>query len=162
MKFLLTKYTAMDNIKIRTATLNDIDILLEFEQGVIKAERPFDVTLDADPITYYNLEELILSDDASLVVAEIEGKIIGSGYALIKPARHYLNHEFYSYLGFMFTLPDYRGRGVNTKIIERLKQWSDSKGLKEMRLTVYDENHGAIRAYEKAGFKKHIIEMRLQ
>ena len=162
MKFQSTKNTPMDNVKIRTATLNDIDILLEFEQGVIKAERPFDVTLDADPITYYNLEELILSDDASLVVAEIEGKIIGSGYAMIKPARHYLNHEFYSYLGFMFTLPDYRGRGVNTKIIERLKQWSDSKGLKEIRLTVYDENHGAIRAYEKAGFKKHIIEMRLQ
>jgi GNAT superfamily N-acetyltransferase len=108
------------------------------------------------------LEELILSDDASLVVAEIEGKIIGSGYALIKPARHYLNHEFYSYLGFMFTLPEYRGKGVNTKIIERLKQWSDSKGLKEIRLTVYDENHGAISAYEKTGFKKHIIEMRLQ
>ena len=152
----------MDNIKIRTATLNDMDILLEFEQGVIKAERPFDVTLGADPITYYDLEELILSEDAFLVVAEIEGEIIGSGYALIKPARHYLNHEFYSYLGFMFTLPDFRGRGVNTKIIERLKQWSDSKGLKEMRLTVYDENHNAIRAYEKVGFKKHIIEMRLE
>ena len=152
----------MDNIKQRTATLNDMDILLEFEQGVIKAERPFDVTLGADPITYYDLEELILSEDACLVVAEIEGEIIGSGYALIKPARHYLNHKFYSYLGFMFTLPDFRGRGVNTKIIERLKQWSDSKGLKEMRLTVYDENYNAIRAYEKAGFKKHIIEMRLE
>jgi len=162
LKFQSTKNTPMDNVKIRTATPNDIAILLAFEQGVIKAERPFDVTLDADPITYYNLEELILSDDASLVVAEIEGKIIGSGYALIKPARHYLNHEFYSYLGFMFTLPEYRGKGVNTKIIERLKQWSDSKGLKEIRLTVYDENHGAISAYEKTGFKKHIIEMRLQ
>ena len=152
----------MDNVKIRTATLDDMDILLEFEQGVIRAERPFDVTLGADPITYYNLEELILSDDASLVVAEIEGKIIGSGYALKKAARPYLNHGFYSYLGFMFTLFDHRGKGVNTKIIERLKQWSDSKGLKEIRLTVYDENHGAISAYEKAGFKKHIIEMRLQ
>jgi len=152
----------MDNVKIRTATLDDMDLLLEFEQGVIKAERPFDVTLGADPITYYNLEELILSNDASLVVAEIKGKIIGSGYALLKPARHYLNHEFYSYLGFMFTLPEYRGMGVNTKIIENLKQWSYSKGFKELRLTVYDENHGAIRAYEKAGFKKHIIEMRLQ
>lgn len=152
----------MDNVKIRTATLDDMDLLLAFEQGVIKAERPFDVTLGADPITYYNLEELILSNDASLVVAEIKGKIIGSGYALLKPARHYLNHEFYSYLGFMFTLPEYRGMGVNTKIIENLKQWSYSKGLKELRLTVYDENHGAIRAYEKAGFKKHIIEMRLQ
>ena len=152
----------MDNIKIRTATLDDIDVLLAFEQGVITAERPFDVTLGADPITYYNLEELILSDDASLVVAEIEGNIVGSGYALKKPARHYLNHGFYAYMGFMFTLPEYRGRGVNTKIIEKLKLWSDSKGLKEIRLTVYDENHGAIRAYEKVGFKKHIIEMRLQ
>jgi len=152
----------MDNIKIRTSTLDDIDILLEFEQGVIKAERPFDVTLGADPITYYNLEELIVSDDASLVVAEIEGEIIGSGYALMKSGRHYLNHEFYSYLGFMFTLPEYRGRGVNTKIIEKLKKWSHSKGLKEMRLTVYDENYKAIKAYEKVGFKKHIIEMRLE
>ena len=152
----------MDNIKIRTATLDDIDILLEFEQGVIKAERPFDVTLGADPITYYNLEELIVSDDASLVVAEIEGEIIGSGYGLIKPGRHYLNHELYSYLGFMFTLPEYRGKGVNTKIIEKLKKWSHSKGLKEIRLTVYDENFNAIKAYEKVGFKKHIIEMRLE
>jgi len=152
----------MDEVIIRTATLNDIDILLEFEQGVIEAERPFDVTLDADPITYYNLEELIVSDDASVVVAEIEGEIIGSGYALVKPARHYLNHDLYSYLGFMYTLSEYRGKGVNTKIIEELKQWSNSKGLKEIRLTVYDENIGAIKAYEKAGFKKHIIEMRLE
>lgn len=152
----------MDEVKIRKATLDDIAVLLEFEQGVIKAERPFDVTLDEDPITYYDLEELIVSDDASLVVAEIDGAIISSGYALVKPARHYLNHKFYSYLGFMYTLPKYRGRGVNTRIIEELKQWSYSKGLKEIRLTVYDENSIAIRAYEKVGFKKHIIEMRLE
>ncbi|MCP4976524.1 MAG: GNAT family N-acetyltransferase [Maribacter sp.] len=152
----------MDDVKIRAATLDDINLLLEFEQGVIEAERPFDVTLGADPITYYNLEELVVSDDASLVVAEFEGEIIGSGYALVKPARHYLNHKFYSYLGFMYTIPKYRGRGVNTKIIEELRQWSDFKGLKEIRLTVYDENLGAIKAYEKAGFKKHIIEMRLE
>ena len=152
----------MDNFRIRAATRNDIAILLEFEQGVIKAERPFDVTLGVDPITYYDLEELIINDDALLVVAETESEIIGSGYALVKPARHYLNHRFYSYLGFMFTLPEYRGRGVNTKIIEELKQWSYSKGLKEIRLTVYDENFNAIRAYEKVGFKKHIIEMRLE
>ncbi|NND78814.1 MAG: GNAT family N-acetyltransferase, partial [Maribacter sp.] len=128
----------------------------------IQAERPFDVTLGADPITYYDLRQLIRSEDASLVVAEIEGKIVGSGYALVKPARHYLNHKYYSYLGFMFTLPDYRGMGVNTKIIKKLKEWSYAKGLHEIRLTVYDENHKAIKAYEKVGFKKHIIEMRLE
>jgi len=151
----------MDKITVRPATIDDIGILLQFEQGVITAERPFDITLDEDPITYYNLRELIQREDASLVVAILDGRIVGSGYALVKPARHYLNHRYYSYLGFMFTLPDYRGKGVNTKIIEYLKEWSEAKGLHEIRLTVYDENYRAIRAYEKVGFKKHIIEMRL-
>lgn len=152
----------MEKVIVRNATLDDLAVLLEFEQGVISAERPFDSTLKEDPIVYYDLRALILNEEASVVVAEINGKVVGSGYALIKPARHYLDHEYYSYLGFMFTLPDFRGKGINTKIIENLRQWSVSKGLKEIRLTVYDENHAAIRAYEKVGFKKHIIEMRLQ
>ncbi|MGB5665982.1 MAG: GNAT family N-acetyltransferase [Maribacter sp.] len=152
----------MENVKVRTATLDDLAILLEFEQGVISAERPFDSTLKEDPIVYYDLRVLILNEDASVVVAEINGKVVGSGYALIKPARHYLDHEYYSYLGFMFTLPEFRGKGINTKIVENLRQWSFSKGLKEIRLTVYSDNHIAIRAYEKVRFKKHIIEMRLE
>ncbi len=152
----------MDNMSIRSATLEDLPILLEFEQGVIAAERPFDITLREGPITYYELKALILEDDAFVVVAEHDGKVIGSGYALIKPARYYLDHQYYSYLGFMFTLPEYRGKGINTAIIESLRKWSISKGLKEMRLTVYNDNHPAIKAYEKAGFKKHIIEMRME
>ena len=162
MKFQYTNYRPMYNVKVRTATLDDLAILLEFEQGVISAERPFDSTLKEDPIAYYDLKALILNENASIVVAESEGKVIGSGYALIKPARHYLDHEYYSYLGFMFTLPDFRGKGVNTKIIENLRQWSVSKGLKEIRLTVYSDNYIAIKAYEKVGFKKHMIEMRLE
>jgi GNAT superfamily N-acetyltransferase len=152
----------MNNVRIRSATLDDLPTLLEFEQGVIAAERPFDITLREDPIAYYDLKTLLLEDDASVVVAEYYGKVIGSGYAMIKLARHYLDHQYYSYLGFMFTLPEYRGKGVNKAIIESLGKWSISKGLNEMRLTVYNDNHPAIKAYEKAGFKKHIIEMRME
>jgi len=152
----------MNEITIRAAKINDLPILLEFEQGVITAERPFDPTLAEDPINYYDLKELITGEDSSVVVAEIDGEVIASGYALIKTARPYLDHEKYSYLGFMYTRPQNRGKGVNGKILEALKQWSVSKGLNEIRLTVYDDNLGAIKAYEKAGFKKHIIEMRLE
>ena len=35
----------MEQVIIRKATLNDLDILLVFEQGVINTERPFDATL---------------------------------------------------------------------------------------------------------------------
>lgn len=152
----------MIDVKVRNATLDDLSVLLEYEQGVIKAERPFDVTLDDDPIVYYDLKDLILRDDAAVIVAEVDGAIVSSGYALIKPSREYLNHKHYSYLGFMFTIPEYRGKGIIAKIIKVLKEWSYSKGLREIRLTVYDENKNAIQAYEKVGFKKHIIEMRLE
>ncbi|MGB5497718.1 MAG: GNAT family N-acetyltransferase, partial [Maribacter sp.] len=104
----------MEHVIVRNATFDDLAVLLEFEQGVISAERPFDSTLKEDPIVYYDLRALILNEEASVVVAEINGKVVGSGYALIKPARHYLDHEYYSYLGFMFTLPDFRGKGINT------------------------------------------------
>ncbi len=147
---------------IRNATLEDLPILLNFEQELILAERPFDVTLKEDPISYYDIKQMILDEHASVVVAEMEGQVIASGYAIPKKARHYLNHEYYAYLGFMYTHPDFRGRGVNAKIVEVLKKWSTEQGFKEMRLTVYSDNIPALKAYEKVGFKKHIVEMRLE
>lgn len=146
----------------RPARLEDLNTLLEFEQGVITAERPYDPTLDEDPITYYDLKELMVSNDAQVVVVEYDSEVIASGYALKKRARAYLEHEFYSYLGFMYTHPAFRGKGINAMVVEALKDWSGKKGLTEIRLTVYDENRAAIRAYEKIGFKKHIIEMRIE
>ncbi|MFC4222225.1 GNAT family N-acetyltransferase [Flagellimonas marina] len=151
-----------DQITIRNATLDDLPILLQFEQGIITSERPFDVTIKEDPVSYYDLKQMILDDDSCVIVAEMEGKVVSSGYAISKQARHYLDHEFYAYLGFMYTDPAYRGRGINALIVDALKKWSHGKGLKEIRLTVYNDNLPAIKAYEKVGFKKHIIEMRLE
>lgn len=151
----------MSKITVRKANSGDLTQLLRFEQGVIAAERPYDSTLKEDPITYYDLKQLVLSEEAAVVVAEIEGEVIGSGHATIKQARAYLDHAVYVNLGFMYTVPEHRGKGVNQKIINALKDWAKAKGITEIRLTVYQDNESAIAAYEKAGFKKHIIEMRL-
>ncbi|MBU2906086.1 MULTISPECIES: GNAT family N-acetyltransferase [Arenibacter] len=151
----------MQEFTVRTATLDDLKILLSFEQEIIRAERPFDETLDKDPISYYDLRQLLLSDEAEVMVAELDSRIVGSGYALIRDAKPYLDHKKYTYLGFMYTDGDQRGKGVNKAIVDALVHWSKSKGIHEIRLTVYNENAPAIRAYEKVGFKKHILEMRV-
>lgn len=151
----------MKDYVVRSATPDDLEVLLAFEQEIIQFERSYDPTLAEDPITYYDLSELITANDAEVVLVEFESKIIASGYAKIKQALPYLKHENYCYMGFMYTHPNYRGKGVNRIVIERLKKWSDSKGLNEIRLTVYNDNSGAIKAYEKIGFKKHLIEMRI-
>jgi ribosomal protein S18 acetylase RimI-like enzyme len=150
----------MSDITIREAALHDLETLLRFEQGVIGAERPFDPTLGDDPIRYYDIKEMIRATHIQLVVAEVDGALAGCGYARIEDAKPYLKHRQYAYLGFMYTEPEYRGRGINQRIIDSLKEWSLSRGITEMRLEVYAGNLVAQKAYVKAGFDRHMIEMR--
>lgn len=151
----------METLRIRWAVDSDLDRLLEFEQDLIRAERPMDPTIRPDPVNYYDLPEMIRNPEVALVVAVLGETVVGCGYARAREARPYLNHEKYAYLGFMYTVPDFRGRGVNRKIITYLSGWARENGLQEIRLTVYQTNEAAIRAYEKAGFRKHLLEMRL-
>ncbi len=151
----------MEIINIRPANTDDLAILYEFEQGVIAAERPFDPTLKQGPIHYYDLPGMIHSEEVQLLVAEVDGIIVGSGYARIEQAKIFYRHPRYAYLGFMYVRPEYRGRGINKKIIEALQNWSLSKNIHELRLEVYYDNLPAISAYKKIGFTNHIMEMRL-
>ncbi|MFN0201644.1 MAG: GNAT family N-acetyltransferase [Bacteroidia bacterium] len=149
-------------VEIRKALETDIDILLTFEQGIITAERPFDNTLREGEIHYYDLVEMIQAEWAEVLVAVVENEVVGSGYAKILPAKPYQNHNEYAYLGFMYVKPEFRGQGINQQIIYELMVWSKNKGLKEVRLQVYDENIIAKKAYQKVGFKPNLLEMRLE
>lgn len=151
----------MADIQFRKAEVNDLPVLYQFEQGIITAERPFDPTLKPDPINYYDLKELILSDKAEVIVAIANGDIAASGYAKVLQGKPYHRHDDYAYLGFMFVRPEYRGKGIIQGIVEELKAWALANDLNEIRLEVYDDNDAAIRAYEKSNFKKHMIEMRM-
>ena len=146
---------------VRKATLKDLPILLDFEQGVIIAERPFDPTIKKGEITYYDISELITSEDSDVFVAEINNEIVASGYAKIKTDRHYLKHKYQGYLGFMFVSKQHRGKKINKLIVDELLKWCKKRNIFEIRLDVYQDNIPAIKAYEKAGFKKHLINMRL-
>lgn len=156
----ITRHIAMEKIIIRKAVPTDLPILLEFEQGIIKAERPFDSALKDGEIHYYDIAAMIVADDVEVLVAELDNELIGSGYARIEQSKVYLKHPKHAYLGFMYVKPDYRGKGINKMILDSLTQWSKQHGITELRLDVYDENEPAVKAYEKAGFSKHLDLMR--
>lgn len=147
-------------ITTRPATPADLPVLLQFEQGIITAERPFDPTLKPDPISYYDVGAMIGDPDVEVIVAVDGDLIVGSGYAKEKPSDHYVAPPVHCFLGFMFVHPEYRGRGVNGLVTEALLDWARARGLTEVQLRVYDENAGAIRAYEKKGFSKYMVVMR--
>lgn len=151
----------MTDLTIRPATSEDLPMLRIFEQGLIEAERPFDPTIKEAPVRYYDLEKLLVDKDSEILVASMGSEIVACGMVLIAQARAYLNHENYANIRFLYTKPSYRGQGINALIIAQLAAWARQQNLSEIRLTVYQDNLSAIKAYQKVGFEKHIIEMRL-
>lgn len=153
----------MNNINFRSATIDDLPILYAFEQGIVTVERPFDPTLKSGHINYYDIKAMIEASDTEVkvIVALIDDEIIASAYVKINEAKPYLKFEQYAYLGFMYVKSGYRGQGVSQKVIEEAKSWAKSRNLTELRLDVYDDNQRAVKAYEKVGFKKLLVEMRV-
>jgi ribosomal protein S18 acetylase RimI-like enzyme len=152
----------MDQVTVRTATLDDLDMLLDFEKGIITTERPFDPTLQEGDIHYYDIARMITADNVEVAVAESGDQVIGSGYVRIEDSKVFLKHKKHGFLGFMYVKPEHRGKGVNQKVIAALQQWGISRGVNEFRLEVYHGNLPAIKAYEKLGFTKLMIEMRME
>ena len=148
-------------ISIRTATLNDLNILLEFEQGVIEAERPLDPFLSNGDLNYYNIPELISDKNTHLIVACFNNEIVGSGYIKINKSKDYHKNPLNGYIGFMFVKPSFRGQKISGLILESLKKWAKEKNLHELRLDVYHNNPSAIKSYERFGFSKSLVNMRI-
>ena len=146
---------------IRKATKEDLPILDTFMDALVDAERPMDSTIKSGKVIYYDLENFIINENAVLYVVELNNELVASGYAKIKSNKSYLKHDKHAYLGFMFVPENHRGNGYNKLIVNALLAWSKTKNVSEIRLEVYNSNPSAIRAYEKVGFKKHMIEMRL-
>jgi GNAT superfamily N-acetyltransferase len=151
----------MHPITVRQATIADLGTLLGFEQGVVLAERPCDAALKEGVIHYYDIEKLLKSENVMFLVAQFGGEIIGCGFARVDAAKPHLKHAQQAYLGLMYVDPAHRGHGINRTIIDALKSWCRSRQIPELRLEVYERNTGAIKAYEKAGFERHIVEMRM-
>ena len=146
-------------LKIRQAPLNDLEILLEFEQLLINYERNLTSHIKEDHINYYDIESFIKKSDAVVIVAETNGEIIGSGYALIRSNKTYKTPDKYVYLGFMYVKEEHRGKGVNKRIMNELIEWGKKSGYHIFKLDVYSNNSSAINAYQKAGFKGEELNM---
>lgn len=148
-------------ISIRTANLDDLETLLQFEQGVIAFERPLDSFLSDGDLYYYNIPQLITSKKSHLIVGVLNDELVASGYIRLEDSKEYHKNLKHGYIGFIFVKPAFRGQRISSLILESLKKWAEEKDLKELRLDVYSNNVGAIKAYERFGLIKSLVNMRM-
>ena len=151
----------MNEIKVRPAVKAELPILREFEQGIITAERAFNDCLKPQGICYYDIGALIDSQQSTVIVADDDGQLVGSGYARICDSKAHLTHDQHVYLGFMFVAESHRGQGINQLIINALVHWGKELGFEDFYLGAYAGNSPALKAYQKMGFEPSLIEMKL-
>lgn len=95
-----------------------------------------------------NIENMNASNSLMLVAEENEG-IVG----FLSAERGFANrikHSVYIVIGI---LKNYRGKKIGNNLFKELVNWASDSDIVRLELTVMTNNKGAIRLYEKMGFK---------
>ncbi|MCC7570980.1 GNAT family N-acetyltransferase [Candidatus Micrarchaeota archaeon] len=86
-------------------------------------------------------------------VAEENSEIVGFAGAQIKLMPETFKIKYTLHLTDVVVLPEYRGKGIGLKLIEKIKEWAGENKIQYITLSVSFKNNFAVQLYEKAGFK---------
>jgi ribosomal protein S18 acetylase RimI-like enzyme len=142
------------NIQIRSIKPADYHILDDFLYHAIYIPEgeeypPYDIIYT--PEIYIYTKDFGLDTDCG-VVAECpeSGKIVGAAWTRIIPAYGHLDENTPELA--ISNLPEYRGKGIGTMLMERLFELLRECGYKRTSLSV-QQNNPAVRFYERLGYK---------
>ncbi len=126
---------------------------------VIRAVRREDLSaisnLERGCFTMYNLngrqlQYLCQRASSVFLVAEVDGKIVGEGIALVRHHKHSLSGRAYS----LAVDPAYRGRGIGEKLMREMIEQLRLRNVRRIYLEVEASNASAIKLYQRIGFRK--------
>lgn len=140
------------SVVIREATSDDarslLGILRELEGEPNLNSAPGEVSISEDQQREF-LQKMRDSADDAFFVALVEDEIVGSLGVHSSPRaalRHSVN------LG-MSVRESWRNLGIGSALLQRSIEWATERQVARLSLTVYARNRGAIRLYERFGFK---------
>jgi RimJ/RimL family protein N-acetyltransferase len=100
------------------------------------------------------MEQIAEAASGVMFVCETDGQLIGAAFGTRGAARR-TRHSLYVVIG---VLQAWVGRGVGRALLQALEDWSLSRGLHRIELTVAVENARAIALYEKFGFEREGVK----
>lgn len=125
-------------VKIREARLKDLSQLIELENACF----------DYDQLSRRNFHWMIKKAHSLFLVIEYRTKLIGYGLVLINKGTSLA--RLYS----ICTLKEFQGQGLASKLIQELEVGASEEDCAYLRLEVKEDNRGAIKLYQKLGYKK--------
>jgi GNAT superfamily N-acetyltransferase len=150
---------------IRRATVNDVETLVELRHAMQVEMEHSQAAASADDIVDkmrdYFAQQLTGNHFAAFF-AEAGGEVIGTGGVVVfdVPPSPPNPSGAEGYVMNMYTVPDWRGRGVAHAIVDALIRHAYGEGARRMWLRTSDAGE---RVYERFGFQKrdHYMQMYL-
>ncbi|MFL5610381.1 MAG: GNAT family N-acetyltransferase [Gemmatimonadaceae bacterium] len=152
-------------VSIRPATQADVPTIGRLGALLVRTHHEFDPErfIAARPGTAQGYGSFLGTQldepDIIVLVAELEGQVIGYTYAGI---------EDYDYMslrgpaGALYDIvvdPDHRGHGVGRMLLDATLEALKVRGAPRVVLSTAERNEPAQRLFEKAGFRRTMIEM---
>jgi len=159
----------LPHLKIRRATLRDIELLVAHRRGMwrdmgYKNKKPLDA---ADPVYRRWAKERLKNGELVGWIIEVSQKPVASGCVWLQPVQPrpgfngggstYAHHPEQKsrggqpYLLSMYTEPKFRGQGLAKKIVLESLRWAKKEGFSRMTLHASDMGKGI---YEKLKFER--------
>ncbi len=153
----------MAEFRVSFGSINELDLLTEHRILMWKDIHPdlIERIEGHRELTRNWIKEKLSSRNMiALIVKSEAGVVAGSGCVLIKEdqPRASTTKVFYPYLLSMFTIPEYRHKGVASLIVKEAIKWSLENGYDRISLHASDKGKSV---YEKFGFQQ-TNEMRLK
>jgi ribosomal protein S18 acetylase RimI-like enzyme len=104
-------------------------------------------------------EELLAKPDTLLLLAFIDETVVGYGLAHVMPvagswiADTWATGPRIGEIESLSVLPQYRGSGLGSELLDRLEQHLKGMGIDDMILGALPGNTDAIRLYERRGYQ---------
>jgi ribosomal protein S18 acetylase RimI-like enzyme len=105
------------------------------------------------------LKSQLEEDDVVVFVAEAGGAVVGYVYAGLEPMSWKELREAAGFIHDVVVDPAARGHGIATRLVERAAAWLEERGAPRVMLWTAERNPTAQRLFERAGFRRTMIEM---
>lgn len=143
---------------IRVALPEDVlaisKLWLLFMEYNAKFDRSFEVKPKFTARFAREIQDRLKDPNYRIAVAELDDTLVGYCFSYVSKKPYFFKLGKFGFIGDLFVLEDYRGRGIGHLLVNDVHDYFIRKGVEQIELLVATKNIDTIKFWERQGYTK--------